>query len=79
MKQENIELIEPTMELELEFLDMVREYMAAHEQKGGWLFEQALDDFSSYVTKLLNHACGKNMPEGWVPESTYWLVRDNHL
>ena len=56
---------------------MVREYLAAGENKEDWRFEQALDGFEKYVQKFLDYAQGKNLPEGWVTDSTLWLVKDD--
>lgn len=33
--------------------------------------------FSDDVRRLNNHALGLDLPEGWVPESTYWLWNKN--
>ena len=76
MKHENIRLVQPSVQLRREFICMTTEYLAAGEKEGGWLFERALDDFPAYVRRLLDYAEGKNLPEGWVPSSTYWLIRN---
>ncbi len=76
---ENIKLIQPTVELKSEFLEMVEEYLAAGDNNNDWRFEQALNDFEAYVQKFLDYAKGKNLPEGWVTDSTYWLVKDDKL
>jgi len=73
---ENITLIDPTVKLKSEFGEMVEEYLAAGDDKQDWRFEQALPDFGKYVQKFLDYAQGKNLPEGWVPETTLWLVKD---
>lgn len=31
-------------------------------------------DFDAYVEKEKSHALGENLPEGYVPETTYWLI-----
>ncbi len=79
MRSDSVRLMEPALRLEGEFIAMVNEYLEAGEQKDGGLFEQAVDDFAGYVTGLLDHAEGNNLPEGWVPGSAYWLVEDGCL
>jgi len=77
MSEEQIRLIEPALELKTEFQSMVAEYTAAGEKSYADMYAEAVEDFDSYVAKLHDHAKGLNLPEGWVPSSTFWLVRDN--
>ena len=77
MSEEKIKLIEPTLELKAEFQSMAAEYTAAGEKLYADMYAEAVKDFGSYVTKLHEHAKGLNLPDGWVPSSTFWLVRDN--
>ncbi|MCK4626315.1 MAG: GNAT family N-acetyltransferase [Phycisphaerae bacterium] len=76
MKEENLKLIEPSDEYRDDFLAMAREYLATgvSEQKAG--YQEAFDDFPAYVRKCRNHSRGIGLPEGWVPATTYWLVRN---
>lgn len=76
MCEQDLKLIEPTIALREEFLAMVKEYLAAGEQSEDWRFEQALGNFEAYVKKFHDYSLGKNLPEGWVPDSTYWLVEN---
>jgi predicted acetyltransferase len=34
------------------------------------------DSFKEYVQKLLDNQRGKNLPKGYVPATTYWLVKN---
>ena len=79
MKHEKIKLIKPTVKLKNEFLEMVEEYLAADENREDWRFEQALDGFEKYVQKFLDYAKGRNLPKGWVPDTTLWLVKNNTI
>ena len=77
MSEEKIKLIEPTLELKAEFQSMVAEYIDAGEQTYAEMYAEGVEDFNSYVAKLHDHAKGLNLPDGWVPSSTFWLVSDN--
>lgn len=77
MSEEKIKLIEPTLELKAEFQSMVAEYTSAGENYYADMYAEAVEDFNSYVAKLHDHAKGLNLPDGRVPSSTFWLVRDN--
>lgn len=78
MKKENLRLIEPCVELEAEFMALVQESVAAGEDLT-WQYEQAIEDFRKYVQTRLDWKQGRNLPEGWVPESTFWLVRNDNV
>ncbi len=76
MKKENLRLIEPCVELEAEFMALVQEFVAAGDYQR-WGYELVIEngDFGKYVQNRLDWKKGKNLPEGWVPASTFWLIR----
>jgi predicted acetyltransferase len=74
----NIKLIEPTVELKTTFLAMVEEHIAIDEHKT-WQYDQAVEDFAKYVQDRLDWKEGKSLPEGWIPASTFWLVRNKNV
>ncbi len=39
-----------------------------------WVIAKDPTDFSQMVDSLHEQARGENLPDGWVPDSTYWLV-----
>lgn len=46
---------------------------------GNQLYREGLDrceTFEAYVRRLNDYAHGLNVPDGYVPSSTFWLVRD---
>jgi len=61
-------LIEPTLELEGEFLAMAEEFLA----EGARQFEDAFQDFGAYIERLQSLALGENLPEGRVRTNEYW-------
>jgi predicted acetyltransferase len=67
------ELILPDAKYKESYLIGLREY---HEE-GRYLqdsVEEAEKDFSAYVEKEKAKARGENLPEGFVPETRFWLV-----
>ncbi len=74
MESEQVRLIEPTVELEAEFLSMAKEFAAEGEGSYAKMYAEAVQDFGAYVAKLHDVAEGRNLPDGWVRGSTYWLV-----
>jgi len=75
-RPEKIELIKPRMELKGEFLSMARELLSEDERRYRERFELALKNFAAYILELENHSRGRSLPPGWVPCTTFWLVRD---
>lgn len=73
-----MQLIEPSVKLKEQYLQALKE--AANETdetqlnkpKEGQAFEQ-------FVQMLRDYAVGKNLPEGWVPDTTLWLVTGEEL
>jgi predicted acetyltransferase len=69
-------LLEPTLDLEAEFMAMVAEYLQAGEVL--WTHTMARQDFASFVQKMQDFSLGANLEPGYVPMTTYWLVADGH-
>jgi predicted acetyltransferase len=77
MGQEDFRLIEPGVQYKAEFLSLAEEF----KKEGGKVrqYDQALEYFDKYVQSRHDHKKGVNLPEGWVPESTFWLIRDDNV
>lgn len=77
-----MELILPSVEYKDSYLAAVKEFQADTsnerrlEQYRKLSVSELDSDFESYVEELLSHARGENLPEGWVPDSVFWLVDD---
>lgn len=74
---ENMHLIEPSCEYKKEFQDMVRQYEAAGDKEYYNMYKTALEDFNAYVLRLKKDAEGKELPQGFVPCSVYWLTNES--
>ena len=71
---ENVFLTAPSEQYRAGFLALAADYKTNGEKKYFESYREACEDFSAYVRKLTDHAEGKNLPEGWVPSHTFWLV-----
>ena len=79
MSESQIKLIEPCEELREAYLDYVNEFIAAEE---GYIHGSGValkGDFSEFVRLLQDYAKGINLPAGWVPGSTYWLMSEGRI
>jgi predicted acetyltransferase len=39
-------------------------------------YRDAARDVPAFVDICWDHAAGRNLPSDWVPQTTFWLVRD---
>jgi predicted acetyltransferase len=83
MVVESIKLVEPTIDLKVEFQDLGREYLDYLSQSKTtspgrpYPYQEAIDDFSTFLRKSDDLANGINLAEGMVPMTTFWLVRED--
>jgi len=79
MPRENIQLVRPMLDLADAFRDFSESFGTEDlSEIHGIGSMMCGNDFSEGVKSCREHAEGINLPEGWVPASTWWLVRDNH-
>ena len=75
---ENVRLIQPTVFLEREYLDFYDEWKLGGEDMIPWVIKKDPTHFPEMVQSLLDAEKGEKLPEGWVPDSTYWLVSESN-
>ncbi|GGB38488.1 acetyltransferase [Lentibacillus populi] len=74
-----VRLIQPTVDFKAAYLDFHDEWVKSGETMIPWVIEKDPTDFAAMVQSLLEAALGIGLPDGWVPDSTYWLVKDDNL
>jgi predicted acetyltransferase len=72
--EERLELIDPTEDLETPYREMLDEFRSAREYYHQNEREEAFNDFPRFVRKLRERPSGVGLPDGYVPDNTYWLV-----
>ncbi|CQR55314.1 GNAT family N-acetyltransferase [Paenibacillus riograndensis] len=72
-----LELIKPSVDLENEYLSFYKEWLDSGEEMYPWVIEKDPTNFNAMVQFLIDNENGINLPEGWVPDSTYWLINEN--
>ncbi|UOQ95294.1 GNAT family N-acetyltransferase [Halobacillus shinanisalinarum] len=70
----HVSLLKPTVNLEVEYLSFYQEWKESGEEMIPWVIGKDPSDFGAMVESLLQSEKGMNLPEGWVPDSTFWLV-----
>lgn len=70
----NVSLLTPTTDLQEEYLDFYNEWKDSGETMIPWVITKDPSNFPAMVQELLDAHNGINLPDSWVPDSTYWLV-----
>lgn len=79
-----MELVLPSAEYKDSFIDAVKEFQADDDNshRNQWYRRLSIDElengFESFVEREQSHARGENLPEGYLPYSTFWLI-DNGI
>jgi predicted acetyltransferase len=70
-------LVAPVQDYELEYRAYLREFHDAQEKDYLAKYDQVMNDFPSFVRHLRDQAQGTGLPPGWVPATTYWMLRSD--
>ena len=73
----NVSLLTPTTDLQEEYLDFYNEWKDSGETMIPWVISKILPTSQLWFKNFDAHN-GINIPETWVPDSTYWLVTDEN-
>lgn len=70
-------LTRPTLELESEYLSFYQEWKESGETMVPWVISKDPTNFQEMIQSLFDSEKGENLPEGWVPDTTFWFVDKN--
>lgn len=71
-------LVRPTVDLEEEYLSFYKEWVDSKENMVPWVIQKDPSNFKEMVQFLYDNENGINLPKGWVPDSTFWLINGNN-
>lgn len=72
-------LVDPRENLREAYVDYMADVRAAEPTDGAFTHGEVGSDFAAFVRKLEDEAKGIGLPDGYVPQSTYWLVRGGRI
>ncbi|WP_018933673.1 GNAT family N-acetyltransferase [Gracilibacillus lacisalsi] len=75
----SVKLVKPTKMLTREYQDFYLEWKKSGEKMIPWVIEKHPDDMDRFLQFINDHEQGANLPDGWVPDSTFWLVREKTI
>lgn len=71
-----VNLVKPSAEFKDEYLSFYQDWKDSQEDMVPWVIARDPGDFDDMLQFLHNNEHGINIPEGWVKDSTYWLVTE---
>ncbi|WP_410513058.1 GNAT family N-acetyltransferase [Paenibacillus sp. BR2-3] len=69
-----VRLIRPCIELREQYLAFYEDWIHSGEEMVPWVIRKDPSDFENMLQFLVDNERGLDLPEGWVPSSTYWLA-----
>jgi predicted acetyltransferase len=77
---DNLRLVPPNKAMRAAYCSFSQEFRTAGEEIAGSGGEMGSEsDFEEFVDGILQRSKGKGLPEGYVPASAFWLVRDQRI
>jgi len=70
-------LTKPKVGLKNEYLSFYKEWVESGEDMVPWVIQKDPRNFEEMVQFLIDNSEGVDLPEGLVPDSTYWLIDHN--
>ncbi|MBA3724369.1 MAG: GNAT family N-acetyltransferase [Candidatus Levybacteria bacterium] len=78
-----MQLVLPSVTYKKSFLEALQEYQSVKADDRLDIYELSLlglqADFPKYIKNLLSESSGKNLPQGYVPQTTYWLIDNDEF
>lgn len=73
-----MELVLPSLEYKDSFIEAVKEFQAdteySHKHYDTFSISELEAHFASFVEVEISQAKGENLPQGFVPQTNYWLI-----
>lgn len=69
----NAKFILPCVEYKQQYIEMVQEWINTGEELVPWVLERDYSDFDALIKYLYDQSIGL-VSDGWVANTTYWLV-----
>ena len=66
----------PSEDLQDSYRSLIAEFDAGRERRVPFVLDYPSEDFGTLLARLRDEAQGIGLPDGFVPHSTFWLVRN---
>ena len=71
---DSLRLVLPTFELQNQYLEMLADWQSTGEKLIPFVLKFDPSDFEALIKQLEDYRLGVNLPQGYVPGSTFWLI-----
>lgn len=78
IKMSKLKLIEPTIEFENEYNEMLNDWKQNGEKLVPFIIEYDAIDFQKFIEQMHGFKNGIGIPATFVPHSTFWLINSTH-
>ncbi len=72
-------LVEPNIQYQKSFENYVLAYRKINDKYYFNKYKEALENFQDYLSDLYNYSNGKDLPQGKVATSTFWLIAKSEV
>ena len=76
MTKEQVRLVKPSIVYQEAYMAFYQDWLQSGELMVPWVIAKDPSDFEGMVASLHRNEQGIDIPEGWVKDSTYWLVTE---
>ena len=77
--EDSLALIAPDISYKSQYKKMVKRWRKHDAEILPWFIKENLKSFNQTVEKLNNYSKGIDVPDGFVPSTTYWIKSDKKL
>ena len=78
IKEEKMKFIQPTIEYKKTFENFINVFESVSSIDGSWFWWEFVNAATT-IQLLQDYAVWKNLPDWYVPASTYWLIKDETM
>lgn len=75
---QHLKLVEPSSELQQAYHSYYNEWVESGENMIPFVLQKDPADFEAMLLYLRNNSRGIGQPEGWLPDSTFWLTNEDN-
>ncbi|MGG4129445.1 GNAT family N-acetyltransferase [Paenibacillus illinoisensis] len=76
MTKEQVRLVRPSIAYKEAYMAFYQDWLQSGELMVPWVIAKDPSDFEGMIASLHRSEQGIDIPEGWVKDSTYWLVTE---
>lgn len=78
LQEQKFRLVKPNVDLASAYISLLEDFHSQDDDcLAGYVLRSMANDFEAFIKRLKEDEDGTNLAPGIIPQSTYWLVRDD--